>query len=56
MDDATASIFDQLGRIIYIQKFNARKVTIDISSFASGVYFLELKSKNNLTRNKFIKE
>ncbi len=56
MDDATASIFDQLGRIVFIQKFNARKITIDISSFASGVYFLELKSKNNLSRNKFIKE
>lgn len=56
MDDATATVFDQLGRSILKQKFNSPKTTIDLSFLSPGVYFLELKSKNKLSRNKFIKE
>ena len=56
IEDATATIYDQLGRAIFKQKFNSLKTTIDVSGISPGVYYLELKSKNALTGNKFIKE
>ena len=56
IEDATATIFDQLGRSVIIEKLTSLKTTIDISSLSQGVYFLQLKSKNKLTGNKFIKE
>ena len=56
IEDATATIFDQLGRSVLIEKLTSLKTTIDISSLSQGVYFLQLKSKNKLTGNKFIKE
>ncbi len=55
-DNSIATIFDQMGRTVYKQKFNDRKTTIDISSLSPGIYFIEILSKNNLSKNKFIKE
>jgi hypothetical protein len=51
---ADVVIIDQLGRKVYGQKFCGGN-TIDISSFASGVYYVEIRYQHEIIRKKFIK-
>ncbi|MCW3077894.1 MAG: C-terminal target protein [Bacteroidetes bacterium] len=46
-------IYSQLGQCIYRKGFESK---IDVSSFASGIYFLVIKSEKGIARKKFIKE
>lgn len=48
------AIFDLCGNMVLKQ--NRVETTIDISSLASGIYFLEISSTEGNTRTKFIKE
>ena len=50
---ASVSIFNVLGAVVYQQLYNADLVTIDISKFQPGIYFVRV---NNSTTLKFIKE
>lgn len=51
---AIVSIYNQLGRIVLKEKIMSSR--IDISELSKGVYILELKSDNHLSRHKLVKE
>jgi len=51
-NDYEVTIYDILGRVI-IQKSNENQ--LDISSVASGVYFLIVKTPNMIFKERFIK-
>ncbi len=53
------SIFNSIGQIIYMEKErnkNNRKITIDISDYKAGLYFIKLKTENRIIIKKFIKQ
>ena len=51
-------IYDNLGRSIYSKKYNhgIQNITIDMSSFSKGLYFIKLKSKTSQKIEKIIKQ
>ena len=51
-------IYDNLGRSIYSKKYNhgVQNITIDMSSFSKGLYFIKLKSKTSQKIEKIIKQ
>ncbi len=54
-DQTEFSIYDIAGRIIITGNFLQNK-TIDISSIAEGTYFIQLKTKEEISTQKFIKQ
>ena len=44
------SLFDNLGKILNTQFFKGN-ANLDISSFPKGIYFIQIRSENGLTRN-----
>ncbi|MGB3074788.1 MAG: T9SS type A sorting domain-containing protein [Chitinophagales bacterium] len=55
-EPVSAILSDINGRIIYQDLLMANDRIVDLHSIASGIYFLELKSKNNIGIRKIVKE
>ncbi|HOZ52525.1 MAG TPA: GEVED domain-containing protein [Chitinophagaceae bacterium] len=55
-DPAEIILMSSIGEIILQEKFLKGKHSLNISSYASGVYFLKVKSNNKLATYKLIKE
>lgn len=54
-DNASISIYDELGRNVKNQKYTGSDNAIDISSFAPGGYFITLINGKQQLKKKFIK-
>jgi hypothetical protein len=50
------TIIDISGKEVYKRVNSLSSESIDVSSLASGVYFVTFKSDNGVTTKKFIKE
>jgi len=55
-EDATITVNDILGKVIYANKVKAGNNTIDISNYQSGIYLLHVKNENGSVTKKIIKE
>lgn len=49
-------IFDMIGNILIKTQFDKSKITLDLSLFPSGIYVLNVKTKNDVYVTKIIKE
>jgi hypothetical protein len=49
-------IFNTMGELEYSSALSNQKTDIDVLSFASGIYFVQLVNGNNISRKKFIKQ
>ena len=49
-------VYDQVGRIVLSFKSNTSIPTIDVSSLKPGIYLLQIFSKNDFAKARFIKE
>lgn len=49
-------IYNVLGEVVKECTMDNAQLIIDISSFAKGIYFVEVKTENKVLRNKFIKQ
>lgn len=45
-------IYNSFGRLIYINSFSEKNITIDLSSYPDGIYFIQAQQDNNLFNNK----
>ena len=52
----TVRVYNVLGEVVFTSSFNNLQTTIDISTYASGVYFLSVKEEDKIINKKFIKE
>lgn len=55
VDKATYSIYDLTGRLIQADTF-AQKKQINVTSFADGVYVIDVRTQDGIVRKKFIKQ
>lgn len=53
--NADIKIFNTLGELMYVSKINVQKANMDVSSFTSGLYFIEVSTGNSST-HRFIKQ
>jgi hypothetical protein len=53
--EAEVMIFNSLGENVLNTEVRELKMKINIESFPNGFYFIELKSGNKISRQKFIK-
>jgi hypothetical protein len=49
-------LFNMLGELVYASRVIKQKTNIDISTFASGVYIIQIVTGNNISRQKFIRQ
>lgn len=54
--DASIIITDISGKIIYQNELTAEETTIDISNYASGIYFVKINLIGEIVTNKFVKQ
>lgn len=50
------TIYDNSGRKLYFTKAGGANTPLDVSGYASGVYFVSVKAGKRLFRSKFIKD
>lgn len=50
------SIVNVLGETVYSEVLNTTNKSVDISTFNTGIYFIKLKSRNNISTHKIIKQ
>jgi hypothetical protein len=50
------AIFNLFGQSIFTKKYDSENITIDVSSYAKGVYILKISSENSSIIKKIIKE
>jgi hypothetical protein len=53
---AVIEILNIQGQIIKTMPTNVNKTIIDVSSFTNGMYFVKVKTENDMTVKKFVKE
>jgi len=56
LQNADIIIADGTGRAVIRMKGNGNRVDFDISLFAAGVYFLQVKDENRLFEKKIVKQ
>jgi hypothetical protein len=44
------------GRVLQVVELNDYNAVVDLSPYSNGVYFIDLKSKDNRVRKKLIKQ
>lgn len=54
--DAAISITNLLGEKIYSEKVSAKNNQLDVSFLTTGIYFLQIRSNDQVATRKFIKE
>jgi hypothetical protein len=54
-DNKTVKIFDSTGKLIFLNTFSGQEDQIDLSSFAKGVYILEIHNDSREANRRFIK-
>ena len=54
--NGTIEIFDITGKLIYTTFVTSTSISLDVSAFTSGIYFVVLKSGNTTSSDKLIKE
>ena len=55
--DADVSIFSSQGRLIYLRKrVGSNPFTVDVSSFQSGLYFIQVTGVGQIKWGRFIKD
>lgn len=55
--NSTIKIFDTQGKLMFSQTAQQNQLTLDVSNFASGIYFLQvIESNGALTTKKWIKK
>jgi hypothetical protein len=50
------SIYNIIGKEVLRENFSSQEYSVDVSRFAKGIYFIEVKNENNITQRKFVKE
>lgn len=50
----TVTIFDSLGKQVFVQKQQNMQATIDVSNISSGIFFLEIGTENSKTIQKVV--
>jgi len=55
-ENATISIFNLSGAIVFTKKITATTATIDLSSFRSGIYILKIEENSGTTIQKIVKQ
>jgi len=53
---ASVGIYNTLGRLVYNTNVLNNKQTIDLSEFSTGIYFLRMNNKGNVTTRKVLKQ
>lgn len=56
LDHATVKIIDLLGKTIYSQKVKSKKVTLNLNSYAKGIYLIKFSNELGSKVYKIIKE
>jgi hypothetical protein len=54
-DFHTIEIVDLLGRVIYVQPNNGNNITLNISGYSNGIYFVRIITENGKEMQKFVK-
>jgi len=49
-------LIDMSGRVLQVVELNDYNAVVDLSPYSNGVYFIDLKSKDNRVRKKLIKQ
>ena len=49
-------ILNEAGEIVFQTEIQKNKYTIDVSSFANGIYFAEVATEKGIVRRKFVKQ
>lgn len=44
------------GKVLIQQKISSKKIGVDVATFANGIYIVELKAKDSVSRMKVVKE
>ena len=54
----TITIYNSLGATVFslFNRVKERVTSLDVSMFTTGIYFLEVKTGNDIIRKKFVKE
>ncbi len=55
-DKKTLEVFNVLGEQVYVSKIDHKDVTIDVSGFSQGVYYIRLQATGESAVRKFVKE
>ncbi len=50
------SIYTLIGEKIMEEKFSSQNYSVDVSQLSEGIYIIEVKTKKNIIRAKFVKE
>jgi len=53
---ASVGIYNTLGRLLFNTNILNNKQTIDMSEFSTGIYFLRMNNKGNVTTQKVVKQ
>jgi len=51
---SSVSIYDISGSLVLSEKCNNQNISISISQMASGIYIINIETKNNISRKKLI--
>lgn len=54
--NATISIISLNGKVLLSEKMNGYKTNLDINSLATGMYIVEVKANDSVSRMKVVKE
>ena len=55
LNNKTIDIYDVMGKLIFSQNTTSNKVQIDLSSYATGLYFVKIKTENNTITKRLLK-
>ena len=55
-ENATISVIDLAGKVISSVNSKLAKNTVSVSDLTNGIYFVEVKTENNVELIKFIKK
>ena len=52
----TIEIVDLLGRVIHFQHSNGNTITLDVSGYGNGIYFVRIITEDGANVEKFVKK
>jgi hypothetical protein len=54
-ENGMVTVVNSIGKTLYMQHFNAKKGTLDLSSFSSGIYYLIIHTDKGNAVQSFVK-